>query len=302
MNGQTGKKFRLNGRSFFLTYPQCPETKEDLAAFLRCLGTTEKLVVAREKHESGEPHLHAYVKYEKVINTTRTGYFDFNGHHGNYQTCKNYHAVTKYILKDGDYLEEGINTRQYEDATKSHKKIIGKQLLDGTMTLREATIANPELLWDYDKLKKNLGLFKLDEPKTQNPKRECLWIYGAPGIGKSCWTHRNFPDAFIKQQNKWWDGYTGQEVVILEDMDTNALGHYLKIWGDNYKCTGEIKGGTVPLNHTKMIVTSNYKISQLWRDDKVMAEAIARRFVSKTVTGTYEDGYELAEIPGYLEY
>lgn len=42
------------------------------------------------------------------------------------------------------------------------------------------------------------------------------------------------------------------------------LGHYLKIWADKWACTGEVKGGTVPLCHHRFVVTSNYTIAELF--------------------------------------
>lgn len=69
----------------------------------------------------------------------------------------------------------------------------------------------------------------------------------------------------------------GQSSVIIDDLDTDCLAHYLKIWADKYACTGEVKGGTVPLQHETLIVTSNYEIEQLFKDP-IMAAAIRRRF------------------------
>lgn len=35
--------------------------------------------------------------------------------------------------------------------------------------------------------------------------RQCLWIVGQPGVGKSFYCRKFEP--YDKQLNKWWDGY-----------------------------------------------------------------------------------------------
>lgn len=70
----------------------------------------------------------------------------------------------------------------------------------------------------------------------------------------------------------------GQKSVIIDDLDSDCLAHYLKIWADKYACSGEVKGGTVPLQHETLIVTSNKSISALFGKDPDMEAAIARRF------------------------
>jgi len=65
---------------------------------------------------------------------------------------------------------------------------------------------------------------------------------------------------------------------LLDDHDSPCLGHLLKIWMDHYVCTGETKGGTVPLMHRDFVVTSNYSIDQLYeKDGEEMIQAIKRR-------------------------
>lgn len=132
---------------------------------------------------------------------------------------------------------------------------------------------------DYIKLKQCVQQYTLDTSKpTDADGVRGIWYWGGPGTGKSRTAREKYPNAYLKAQNKWWDGYTGQEHVILDDLDTDVLGHYLKIWADRYACTGEVKGGTIPLLHKTLVVTSNYSIEQLFTKDTEMALAIRRRF------------------------
>lgn len=104
------------------------------------------------------------------------------------------------------------------------------------------------------------------------------WYFGPSGTGKSRKAFEENPGAFRKAQNKWFDGYDNQEVIIIDDLDTPTLGHHLKIWADRYPCTGEIKCGTVQLTHKKFIVTSNWSIEELFKDEPKMIEPLQRRF------------------------
>ena len=51
-----------------------------------------------------------------------------------------------------------------------------------------------------------------------------LWLWGPPNTGKSYKardiSEKQFGETpFIKDCNKWWDGYDGEKVVVLDDVD-----------------------------------------------------------------------------------
>lgn len=98
----------------------------------------------------------------------------------------------------------------------------------------------------YISVKKALALIPQEE-YTHDDLRG-VWYYGEPGCGKSRKAYSENPGAYRKPQNKWFDGYKGEQVIILDDLDKyggDKLAHYLKIWSDRYACSGEIKGSTV---------------------------------------------------------
>lgn len=113
---------------------------------------------------------------------------------------------------------------------------------------------------------------------------QCLWISGPTGAGKSWWARNSIGvDGwrwYPKELTKWWCGYNDEEVVILDDVtpeDFEFLNRNLRIWADIYPFMAEKKGGGSIIRPKRIVVTSNYKIQEIFtrRSDR---EPIERRF------------------------
>lgn len=179
-----------------------------------------------------------------------------------------------YCKEDGDFQEFGVLSEQ---GKRNDLLQIANKLDDGASLLEVAT-AHPDT---YIRNYRGIANYKALITRDYTPQGlRGFWFVGPPGTGKSRTARDENPGAYIKAQNKWWDGYASEKAVILDDLDKGAygLGHLLKIWSDRYPFSGEIKGGTVKVCYDKFIVTSNYFIEDLWKDDPEIVAAIKRRF------------------------
>jgi len=112
------------------------------------------------------------------------------------------------------------------------------------------------------------------------------WLYGVSGSGKTFKARTAFPGrVYLKQLNKWWCGYEGEENVVLEDLDQSHafLLYYIKIWIDIYPFAAEYKGGHVKqIRPKRIIITSNHAIKDVFKLSDVLNQedqiAIQRRF------------------------
>jgi len=107
------------------------------------------------------------------------------------------------------------------------------------------------------------------------------WHVGPTGVGKSRPIREKHDpkDLYLKGCNIWWDHYTQQDYVLIEDLGHKMLGpQYLKVWGDHYPFTAEGKGYVLPSIRPKTIyVTSNWTIRELYPEPQDY-EPLERRF------------------------
>lgn len=259
-----------------MTWPKCDLQPEDALGRIRLCHETpiKDYVVARELHSDGTPHIHAFIRYEKKV-TYKTDLWDSVGKHGNYQQAKSWEKVIGYCKKDGNFVSNvDVN------AAASKKAARNLQLLkEDPKVLVDSGIIG---LTQLPLLQKSIQLYHLLEPSSTSNGPRGIWVYGVSGVGKSHFVRSRHSSLYIKPQNKWWCGYTGESTVLLDDFDHNGtcLSHYLKLWADKWSCSGETKGGKVNLHYTTFYVTSQYTIEELWpgNEHDELRTALIRRF------------------------
>lgn len=235
-------------------------------------------VYGREVGESGTPHLQGYIYFS---NPRRfQGVKNLLGDRVHLEAARGTPEQNRnYCTKDGDFYETGEIPLGQAERGNAGGRAEKRRWTDAFTAAKEGRLDDIPA----DILIRHYGSIKRIRSDWQPlPEDEGtvtgVWFWGPPGTGKSHTARVEYPGAYIKNQNKWWDGYKGEDFVIIDDFDSNALGHHLKIWADKYAFTAEVKGGSLRIRPKKIVITSNYTPREIFGADRSMCEAILRRF------------------------
>ncbi|AYP28862.1 MAG: putative viral replication protein [Cressdnaviricota sp.] len=108
-------------------------------------------------------------------------------------------------------------------------------------------------------------------------KTELHILCGSPGCGKSKFCKEEAPLAYWKENNKWWDGYCGQEDIVIDDFYGWLPWNTLLRLTDRYPMNLETKGGTVVCRAKRVFITSNTLWTDWYKDPKCDTRALTRR-------------------------
>lgn len=254
-------------------------TEESTAELLTLAQQSTYLVVGREKAASGTPHLQGYVVLKKK---TRLGglrkLFSRSPH---FEAARGSHEeASDYCKKDGDFTEYGVLPKDPGVTGKEMEQERWDQARLSAQAGDFDAIPSDIYLRYYRTIKEVAKDHLKAPPNLEGEEIKMEWWYGDSGTGKSRKARETYPQAYLKMCNKWWDGYQGQEVVLIEDFDRchSVLGHHLKIWADRYAFLAETKGGAIAIRPKLIVVTTNYSLESIFGDEPMTLEPLLRRF------------------------
>lgn len=247
------KGFRIDGKNFILTFPQCDRKKEEAIQWIEHKFQQELkgYIVCEEAHADGTPHLHVFLSFHKRKNIRQPDYFDcIGGKHGNYQVCRSAKNSIQYVVKAGNYIAKGVDVEQTKKE-KTGDKVA--RLIDEGKTLAEVKeeesgyfLMNKRKIEDYatwvecEKARKS----KIDwiPPKldgltganlqiaewicknirqTRSFKAPQLFITGKPNLGKTSlveWLKKSLSVYLFPMEEEFYDHYTDlDDLVVLDE-------------------------------------------------------------------------------------
>lgn len=257
------RDFRVNAKNIFLTYPQAFNiiSKELLHAFLLSKGPS-KCIVSREEHQDGNQHFHCLLGWDDKKNIQSATYFDYQGHHPNIQAARNTRKTIKYIVKDGDFINQGwVVQHDAEDifevlhelvqqggnATEIIRETIGRTGTRGLKLYNQIAayadrMTRPQVVYmqvkDYPAdfrvmdicLLAKIQAFIADfmQGCADRGQRKSLWLHGASRLGKTVLARSLGTHWYM---NCAWnvDQYSDEaEYGVLDDIPWESLKYYYK--------------------------------------------------------------------------
>lgn len=122
---------------------------------------------------------------------------------------------------------------------------------------------------------RGLYAYRMLTAKPRHHEMEILVFQGPTGTGKSKYCMDNYPGAYWKQRGNWWDNYSGEETVIIDEFYGWLPYDTLLRLCDRYPLLVEVKGGQTQFTSKRIIITSN-AVPNAWYKD-VYFPAFERR-------------------------
>jgi len=110
---------------------------------------------------------------------------------------------------------------------------------------------------------RGLNQYRLIITPPRNHETKVIVCQGPTGTGKSKWCMDNYPNAYWKQRGNWWDNYSGQETVIIDEFYGWLPYDLILRLCDRYPLMVEVKGGQVQFIAKTIIFTSN-QLPERW--------------------------------------
>jgi len=262
-----------------------------------------------ERGENGTPHYQGYVAFKgkKRLNWLKNNCSKeahWEPRKGSHDQAKAY--CTKAETRVEGPFDAGEELEEFgQQGKRNDLQTLKRKLDEGASELAIAESDETFAVWA--KYYKVVGRYRM--LKCMNERKwhtYCQVYWGPPGVGKSRRALEEAgPGAYWLPRPEgantvWWDGYEGQEVVVIDEFYGWIMRDKMQRLCDRYPLLVQTKGGTTPFLAKKIIITSNEHPLTWW--PKVGLGAMTRRLEGECgkIIHMTDPGHEdvLSPLPG----
>lgn len=244
----------MKSRKWFLTINNYSDEEWNKA--LKEITQTEYGICCQEVGAQGTPHLHIWLRYKNARDFTS---IQKKFPRANIQEGKGRDSDQDYLKKDNEYVEYGTREKQGKRNDLDTIKKIVKNGGNMNDIIDHST--------SYQSMKCGELLLKYRETPRDVSPIEVIWFYGKSGSGKTKTIFDTEVDIFRPTTYKWWEGYDGHSVVLIDDFRPSfcSFVNLLKLT-DIYPFRVQTKGGSRQVKYKKIYITSHLSPEQYYED------------------------------------
>ncbi|AJD07529.1 replication-associated protein [Sewage-associated circular DNA virus-18] len=299
----TAKGFRLSGKNFTITFPQCDVKKEIAVERIeQKFGSEIKgYLVCEEQHKDGTPHLHVYLSFLNKKNFKCHHCFNFiGGKQGNYQVTKSVRDWVTYCTKGDNYVAKGLDVQAIKKKTAPKSTTVATMLMEGK-SLSEINAVDPgyvminkRKLEEYEswvtiernKKSKLTWVPPLLDGLTDANKQICEWICsnirqprkfkapqlfitGPKNLGKTSlieWLGQYLSLYHIPQTEEFYDLYTDDyDLVVFDEFKGQKTIQWMNLFLQGSPMNIRKKGSQyMKMKNLPVIILSNYTLGDCY--------------------------------------
>lgn len=228
-------------------------------------------IIGKEIGESGTKHLQGYIEFfsGKRMNTLKKDYGDNIHWEARKGTAQ---QAADYCKKDGQWKEIGEISKQ---GRRSDLDAVAEDIKNGTKKKDIASKYPVQYIKFHNGIEK---LIELTQYKERTTKPTVTWYWGDTGVGKTraVFDAYDKDEIYVKDSTKWWNGYTQQKVILIDDFNGEwEIRNLLRLL-DRYKYTGETKGGYVNIDSMFIYITCDRSPEEIYIDLRIRKQILRR--------------------------
>jgi len=215
-------------------------------------------IVGKEVGKKGTPHYQMYMEFKDGCTFSalkkRLKKCHIEVAQADEEKNREYCSKQEVIYEMGEPMKQG----QRNDLKEIKDRIAQK------FNIRDLVCT--EVIKNYQGLRMAENLMKYFEP-VRDKAPEIHWRYGEAGAGKTHYIYdkHDIKDIFVPINFKWWEGYDGHPVVLLDDIRGDFCKYHeiLKVL-DRYPYRVECKGGSRQLLAETIYITAPCHPEDMW--------------------------------------
>lgn len=240
------------------------------------------MIYQLEQGESGTPHLQGYISFLTPRNLSQNQKLIPGAH---FEIAKGSAEQNKAYCSKEPRLEDTVEYGEIQQGKRNDLEAVVQTIKSSKRPLADVIEEHPLPFIKYSR-----GIEKVCNYYLEKNTREFRIIqvevyWGKTGTGKTRKAVEENSDHFILRnfsKDIWFDGYTGQSVLIIDEFKNWITLTYLLALLDGYQCPLPIKGSLTYAQWTKVIITSNLNTDEWFPNiDEEHKKALERRITNK---------------------